>query len=777
VTALLANNINIDLAEVANTKQYIADRRAYLQSQLATVEVPFAVDVPPYFEADTNLIILTGTAPVGVKTILMNGVAYPMTWLSPTHFVMRFVLHAGNNTFTLQGYDRFGTNIAGATATVTAVFTGDEPNPVGAMVINEVLHTPAVPNTQFIEIVNRSTDSFDLSGWRLEGTGLVFPIGSIVLDGQTIVLARNRSAFIGAFPGVPVFNTFPTTLTATQLLMLTRTISNVVQTVDAVRFDRSAPWVVSVPGQSMQLIDAAQDNGRAANWDVSALVPVTPGASNSVAFALPPFDPIWINEIQHVSLAGLVDNFGEPSPWIEIYNAGLTPVSLTNYFLGQDFATNLTTWPFPPGATLAAGEHKVIWADGNPAQDTATDWHTSFALGRHGRLALTRLTNGMPQVVDHLAWRWLGANVTRGSHPEGQLIFRSTLVEPTPGAVNVGRPYPIMINEFMAANVNSLRDPADNEAEDWIELWNGGQHTIDLGGMYLTDSQFDPLKFRVPTNGQYRIAPGGFLLVWADDETGQNNPTRADLHVNFRLANNTGFIGLWAPDGATPVDLIAYGPQSGDVSSGRYGDGGDAGLGGNGTYYMTRPTPRNPNGLASYNSPPRPPALTNVFIAPGQALTTFVRATDPDAQLLTYTTNAASALPGSTLSQGGTYRWNVPTNQPLGEYPITVTVTDSGTPPLSDTMTFSYIVRLPGTVSTNGALGPQIHSVAAVTGGQATFTIDTTVGRTYRVFYKDELNAPLWTQLGPDFVAANPTASISDSAANPHRFYRVQQVN
>ncbi len=777
VTALLSNNINIDLNEVANTKQYIADRRAYLQSQLATVEVPFAVDVPPYFEADTNLIILTGTAPVGVKTILMNGIAYPMTWLSPTHFVMRFVLHAGNNTFTLQGYDRFGTNIAGATATVTAVYSGDEPNPVGALVINEVLHTPSVPDTQFIEIVNRSTDSFDLSGWRLEGTGLTFPIGSIVLDGQTIVLARNRSAFIGAFPGVPVFNTFTTTLTATQLLLLTRTISNVVQTVDAVRFDRSAPWVVAAAGQSMQLIDAAQDNGRAANWDVSALGPVTPGASNSVAFALPPFDPIWINEIQHVSLAGIVDNFGEPSPWIEIYNAGLTPVSLTNYFLAQDFATNLTQWPFPPDATLAAGEHKVIWADGDPAQDTASDWHTSFALGRHGRLALTRLTNGAPQVVDHLAWRWLGANVTFGSYPEGQLLFRSTLVAPTPGAANIGRPYPIMINEFMAVNVNALRDPADNEAEDWIEIWNGGQQTVDLGGLYLTDSQFDPLKFRVPTNGQYRIPPGAFLLVWADDEVGQNSPVRADLHVNFRLGNSSGFIGLWAPDGTTAIDLMAYGPQSSDISSGRYGDGGDAGLGGFSTYYMTRPTPRNPNGLASYNSPPRLPTPANVFVTPGQGLTVTVRATDPDAQTLAYTTNAASALPGSLLSQGGTYRWTVPTNQPLGEYPVTITVTDSGTPPLSDTMTFSYIVRLPGTVTTNGVSGPQLHSVAAVGSGQATFTIQTTVGRTYRVFYNDDLSTAMWMQLGPDFVAANPTASISDSAANPKRFYRVQQAN
>ena len=61
--------------------------------------------------------------------------------------------------------------------------------------------------------------------------------------------------------------------------------------------------------------------------------------------------------------------------------------------------------------------------------------------------------------------------------------------------------------------------------------------------------------------------------------------------------------------------------------------------------------------------------------------------------------------------------------------------------------------------------------------GQATFTIETIPGRTYRVFYKDDIDAPSWTQLGPDFVAANATASLSDNVVSPRRFYRVQQVN
>lgn len=71
---------------------------------------------------------------------------------------------------------------------------------------------------------------------------------------------------------------------------------------------------------------------------------------------------------------------------------------------------------------------------------------------------------------------------------------------------------------------------------------------------------------------------------------------------------------------------------------------------------------------------------------------------------------------------------------------------------------------------------PLVHSVATLS-GQTTFTIDTIPGRTYRVLYKNDINAPASTQLCPDFVAANSTASLSDNVVVPHRFYQVVQVN
>src|SRR5258706_5918274 len=121
-----------------------------------------------------------------------------------------------------------------------------------------------------------------------------------------------------------------------------------------------------------------------------------------------------------------------------------------------------------------------------------------------------------------------------------------------------------------------MHDPADNAQDDWIELFNAESFAVDLSGYYLTDDGLNPTKYRVPANGQYRIPPGGFLLVWADNQTNQNTAARADLHANFQLSSSAGVIGLYAPDGQTLIDFVTYTGEFQDVSEGRYSDGASA---------------------------------------------------------------------------------------------------------------------------------------------------------------------------------------------------------
>ena len=54
------------------------------------------------------------------------------------------------------------------------------------------------------------------------------------------------------------------------------------------------------------------------------------------------------------------------------------------------------------------------------------------------------------------------------------------------------------INEWMAANNGSVRDPADGDADDWFELYNFGGQAADLSGFTLTDDLADPAKFTIP---------------------------------------------------------------------------------------------------------------------------------------------------------------------------------------------------------------------------------------------------------------------------------------
>lgn len=107
---------------------------------------------------------------------------------------------------------------------------------------------------------------------------------------------------------------------------------------------------------------------------------------------------------------------------------------------------------------------------------------------------------------------------------------------------------------------------------------------------------------------------------------------------------------------------------------------------------------------------------------------------------------------------------------------ITLRATDNGIPPRSDTTSFTVTVRSIGPVVTPVTQPPTIRSVFNV-GGQATFTIETIPGHTYRILYTDDLTEPQWTPLDRDFMAANPYASITDPGAAPKRFYKVVQLD
>ncbi len=124
----------------------------------------------------------------------------------------------------------------------------------------------------------------------------------------------------------------------------------------------------------------------------------------------------------------------------------------------------------------------------------------------------------------------------------------------------------IFINEFMADNDGTIPDEA-NEYDDWIELYNSSEQSVDLSGMYMTDDLNEPDKWQIPS-GVF-ISGNGYLIIWADEDTGQGN-----THADFKLRKDGEEIGIFDSN-EDEIDSVVFGSQNTDESYGRYPDGGD----------------------------------------------------------------------------------------------------------------------------------------------------------------------------------------------------------
>jgi len=129
----------------------------------------------------------------------------------------------------------------------------------------------------------------------------------------------------------------------------------------------------------------------------------------------------------------------------------------------------------------------------------------------------------------------------------------------------------LYINEFMASNDGSVPGPMGDNP-DWIEIYNAGSEAVMLGGYYMSDNLTDPtLLFQIPSTypDSVTVAAGGYIVFYANKEE-----DFSVLNLNFKLSGDGEAIGLWN-SAMEVVDSLTFGPQTTDVSYGRYADGTD----------------------------------------------------------------------------------------------------------------------------------------------------------------------------------------------------------
>ena len=95
VPSLLANRIawcdGQALTDPSAVKTWFSQRLTYLQSQLATVNAAFGVS---RVIVTNDVALVSGTAPVAVKTVWFNGAEWPVTWTSVTAWTASVPLRA-----------------------------------------------------------------------------------------------------------------------------------------------------------------------------------------------------------------------------------------------------------------------------------------------------------------------------------------------------------------------------------------------------------------------------------------------------------------------------------------------------------------------------------------------------------------------------------------------------------------------------------------------------------------------------------------------------------
>lgn len=144
----------------------------------------------------------------------------------------------------------------------------------------------------------------------------------------------------------------------------------------------------------------------------------------------------------------------------------------------------------------------------------------------------------------------------------------------------------LVINEFMASNTSSVEDTSSGftEYDDWVELYNRGNSTINLLGYHLSDNENLLDKWTFP---DVSIAPDEYLVVWLDNDIDASS----GLHTNFRLSAEGEELFLSTSNNFI-IDALFYGELPSDSGYARVPNG-------SGTFVVQNHTHNANNGLGT----------------------------------------------------------------------------------------------------------------------------------------------------------------------------------
>jgi len=203
----------------------------------------------------------------------------------------------------------------------------------------------------------------------------------------------------------------------------------------------------------------------------------------------PPLLPLVINE---------VTDDAAPVWWIELYNHGTAPLTLTGFVLETSQGASYTL----PATTLAAGGFLVLDETTTGLRPLDGDRIFLYGAGK---------TTVRDAVLQKAQKHQLRRPPVAGGAP-GEFVAAEVPADLTPGAANqVTLPTAVVINEIMYHHRPQFSPYVENP-EEWIELHNTSAGDVSLAGWELDDG----IRFTFPP---LTVIPAGGYLCVAKDAT------------------------------------------------------------------------------------------------------------------------------------------------------------------------------------------------------------------------------------------------------------------
>ncbi len=433
------------------------------------------------------------------------------------------------------------------------------------IVINEIMYNNPGSDVEFIELFNNSNTSIDLQNWYiLDDNDSHSPctLQGTMAPGDYFIIAGDISLFQTKYPHVQNVNlneydsganawSLGNGGDAVRLFESTGTLH------DIVTYSDGGDWPGSpdADGPSLELLHPGLDNALPTSWDPSNMDDGTPGTQNSVytenvAPTCKDGDrlidlPSSSDDVTVTVLA--YDNEGfEKVELMVNTDSGYSPLRMNDAGIDGDekAGDSLYTVQIPAQSSGTLVKYYALATDDIGQTDT---W-----------------PNGAPD--DYRAY-----------------------------TVDYSLPQ-LRITEVLAVNNTTNVDGA-GEYDDWFELHNEGDETVNLAGMYVSSALNSTMEFELPDKN---LAPDEYLIIWAD-----NDITQGSFHTDFKLSSGGESVAIFETidHGNVMIHGWKYGIMSADVSIGFKPNNGTA------PEYLQTPTP----GASNENSELFSPVCINEF--------------------------------------------------------------------------------------------------------------------------------------------------------------------